>query len=381
VGFCDQLAKMSRIFHSLVAIYIAMNVGPLHASERLLQVEGSAFRTSEISDEVFRSRAISNALQSVTQSGAQSVESFAIVENGKVLIDQIANKSNINIAGYRVLETRKEDNKFFVRLEVLVLDVKSTAQQLTCRRPSALNIQFTFMGLKLKTQFPYWFSLNEIQFKKDIRQHTNLQENLNLVAESQPIKRQTLSYGLYKTNANDELASPQITPSGRLSLSLEADITSKSDFLQSKKDMTVEAKSTLYKNNAIVSSASQIASITIEESNFLSLKSKSSKDRLDHIKAKIMEISLAAIDKATAPLECQNIVGKTFTKNGKIFFNFGEHDGLLESDIFVSTGSDTSQYYFKVKKLTDNTSELIALSDVTNTSAFANMDIRILERF
>jgi hypothetical protein len=381
VGFCDQLAKMSRIFHSLVAIYIAMNVGPLHASERLLQVEGSAFRTSEISDEVFRSRAISNALQSVTQSGAQSVESFAIVENGKVLIDQIANKSNINIAGYRVLETRKEDNKFFVRLEVLVLDVKSTAQQLTCRRPSALNIQFTFTGLKLKTQFPYWFSLNEIQFKKDIRQHTNLQENLNLVAESQPIKRQTLSYGLYETNANDELASPQITPSGRLSLSLEADITSKSDFLQSKKDMTVEAKSTLYKNNAIVSSASQIASITIEESNFLSLKSKSSKDRLDHIKAKIMEISLAAIDKATAPLECQNIVGKTFTKNGKIFFNFGEHDGLLESDIFVSTGSDTSQYYFKVKKLTDNTSELIALSDVMNTSAFANMDIRILERF
>ena len=89
-----------------------MNVGPLHASERLLQVEGSAFRTSEISDEVFRSRAISNALQSATQSGAQSVESFAIVENGKVLIDQIANKSNINIAGYRVLESGKKEMNF-----------------------------------------------------------------------------------------------------------------------------------------------------------------------------------------------------------------------------------------------------------------------------
>ena len=358
-----------------------MNVGSLHASERLLQVEGSAFRTSEISDEVFRSRAISNALQSATQSGAQSVESFAIVENGKVLIDQIANKSNINIAGYRVLESRKEGNKFFVKLEVLLLDGESAAQQLTCRRPSALNIQFAFMGLNLKTQFPYWFSLNATQFKKEIRQHTNLQKNINLVAETKPIKRQTLSYGLYETNANDELAFPHITPSGRLSLSLEADITSKSDFLQSKKDMTIEAKSILYKNNVIVGSASQVTSITIEESNFLSLKLKSSKDRLDYIRAKIMEISHAAIDGATAPLECQNIVGKTFTKNGKIFFNFGEHDGLLESDIFVSTGSDTSQYYFKVKKLTDNTSELIALSDVKNVSAFTNMDIRILERF
>ena len=372
---------MLRIFNSLLAIYIAMNVGSLYASERLLQVEGSAFRTSEISEEVFRSRAISNALQSATQSGAQSVESFAIVENGKVLIDQIANKSNINIAGYRVLESGKKGNEFFVKLEVLVLDGERAAQQLTCRRPSALNIQFTFMGLKLRTQFPYWFSLNETQFKKEIRQHTNLQKNINLVAETKPVKRQTLSYGLYETNANDELAFTQITPSGRLSLSLEADITSKSDFLQSKKDMTIEAKSTLYKNNVIVGSASQIASITIEESNFLSSKLKSSKDRLDYIRAKIMEISHAAIDGATAPLECQNIVGKTFTKNGKIFFNFGEHDGLLESDIFVSTGSDTSQYYFKVKKLTDNTSELIALSDVKNVSAFTNMDIRILERF
>ena len=115
------------------------------------------------------------------------------------------------------------------------------------------------------------------------------------------------------------MVSPQIAPSGRLSLSLEADITSKSDFLQSKKDMTIEAKSTLYKNNVIVSSASQVVLIRIEESNFLSLKLKSSKDRLDHIKAKIMEISLTAIDEATAPLECQILWERRSLKMGKYF--------------------------------------------------------------
>ena len=372
---------MTRIFHSLAVLYIALIVLPVNAGERLLQVEGSAFKTSAISDDVFRSRAISNALQSVTQSGAQSVESFAIVENGKVLMDQIANKSNIDIAGYRVLNSKNEGSKYFVELEVLVLDSVQGSQQLTCRRPSALNIQFAFSGLKLKTQFPYWFNLNDDQIKKEIRQNTNLQNNLNLVADAKPIARQPLSYGLYETSTSDEPAVRQITPSAKLNLSLEADITSKSDFLQSKKNIVIEAKSTLYKNNEIISSASQLASITIEESYFTSLKLRASKDRLDHIKAKIMEISLATIDRATTPLECQNIAGKTIIKNGKIFFNFGEHDGVLRSDIFVSTGSDTSQYYFKVKKLRDNTSELIALSDVKNTSAFANMDIRILERF
>jgi hypothetical protein len=31
--------------------------------------------------------------------------------------------------------------------------------------------------------------------------------------------------------------------------------------------------------------------------------------------------------------------------------------------------------------MTENTTELVALSDVKNASAFTNMDIRILERF
>ena len=372
---------MLRIFLSLIALCVAINVVPLNANERLIQVEGSAFVTSEISQEVFRSRAISNALQSVTQSGAQSVESFAIVENGKVLIDQISNKSNVDIAGYRVLMSKIQENKFFVKLEVLTLAGGQSAKGLACRRPSALNIQFAFTGLKLKTQFPYWFNLNNTQIKQEIRQNTNLLKHLNLVSESKPVEKQTLAYGLYESGSNEQVMVLDTAPSAKIMLDLQGDITSTSDFFQSKKDMIIEAKSTLYKNNEIVGSASRRVSITIEEANALSMRLRSSKDQLDHIKEKIMEISLATIDEATAPLECQNIVGKTFLKNGKIFLNFGEHDGLLKSDIFVSTGSDPSRFYFKVKKMTNNTSELIALSDVKNTSDFANMDIRILERF
>ena len=104
---------MSRILYLFTALFITLHVVQLKASERLLQVEGTAFITSEISEDVFRARAISNALQAVLQSGAQSVESFAIVENGRVLIDQIANKSNMDIAGYRVLESKSQGNKFF----------------------------------------------------------------------------------------------------------------------------------------------------------------------------------------------------------------------------------------------------------------------------
>ena len=260
---------MLRIFLSLIALCVAINVVPLNANERLIQVEGSAFITSEISQEVFRSRAISNALQSVTQSGAQSVESFAIVENGKVLIDQISNKSNVDIAGYRVLMSKIEENKFFVKLEVLTLAGDQSAKGLACRRPSALNIQFAFTGLKLKTQFPYWFNLNNTQIKQEIRQNTNLLKHLNLVSESKPVEKQTLAYGLYESGSNEQVMVLDTAPSAKIMLDLQGDITSTSDFFQSKKDMIIEAKSTLYKNNEIVGSASRRVSITIEEANAL----------------------------------------------------------------------------------------------------------------
>ena len=372
---------MLRNLHSIIAFCIGINVVPINAAERLLQVEGSAFRTSQISEEVFRARAISNALQIVTQSGAQSVESFAIVENGKVLIDQISNKSSIDIAGYRVLKSRTEGNKYFVNLEVLVLEGNQKANQSACRRPSALDIQFGFKGVKAKTQLPYWLNINSTQLKENIRQETNLTKDLNLVSEAKPVAKETLAYGLYETAPSNQKTALEIAPAAKLTLSLEADLVSTSDFLQSQKDLIIEAKSTLYKNNTIISSASHIAKLTIEETNFLSINKKASKDQLDQITAKIMKISLAAISDATAPLECQNIAGKKIIKNGKIIFNFGKHDGLLESDLFVSTGPEPSRFYFKVKKMSKNTSELIALSDVKNTSTFSDIDIRVLERF
>ena len=230
---------MSRIFYLFIALFITLHVVQLKASERLLQVEGTAFITSEVSEDVFRARAISNALQAVLQSGAQSVESFAIVENGRVLIDQIANKSNMDIAGYRVLESKSQGNKFFVKLEVLVLEGEPITPTEACRRPSALNIQFGFKGVKLKTQLPYWLNINQAQLKESIRQDTNLLENLNLVAEAKPVAKETLAYGLYETTPDEQRVTLNVVPSTKLTLSLKADVVSQSDFLQSQKDLVV----------------------------------------------------------------------------------------------------------------------------------------------
>ena len=86
------------------------------ADELLVEVSGSALKTAELPNNVYEARAIDNALQSIVQSGAQSLESFSLVENGKVLFDQISTQSNIKIAGYRVISTNDLGDKLTVTL-------------------------------------------------------------------------------------------------------------------------------------------------------------------------------------------------------------------------------------------------------------------------
>ena len=76
-------------FLSLLAL-----AGTVNADRLIVEAEGTAFKTASLPNSVYQARAISNALKSALQSGAQSLDSFSLVENGKVLFDQISAQSN-----------------------------------------------------------------------------------------------------------------------------------------------------------------------------------------------------------------------------------------------------------------------------------------------
>ena len=100
----------------------------MNADRLIVEAEGTAFKTASLPNSVYQARAISNALKSALQSGAQSLDSFSLVENGKVLFDQISAQSNVQIAGYRVLSTKDHGNKLSARLEILLLPSRKNMQ-------------------------------------------------------------------------------------------------------------------------------------------------------------------------------------------------------------------------------------------------------------
>ena len=67
----------------------------LIAAERITST-GYALITSSLNKDIFRSRAIENALQKIVLESGQDLNSFSIVENGKVLLDQIESSFRSN---------------------------------------------------------------------------------------------------------------------------------------------------------------------------------------------------------------------------------------------------------------------------------------------
>ena len=118
------------------------------------------------------------------QSGAQSLESFSLVENGKVLFDQISTQSNIKIAGYRVISTKDLGDKLTATLEVLLVPLSSKENRLACRQPSNLDIAIVWKGVSLKKPMPFWLQVDQAALLREVANQVRLDGKFNLIPKS-----------------------------------------------------------------------------------------------------------------------------------------------------------------------------------------------------
>ena len=74
--------------------------------------KGYAFITSSVDKNIFRARAIENALQKIVLEADQNLTSFSIVENGQVILDQIQTNSAVKVLQYEVINGSIKNKKY-----------------------------------------------------------------------------------------------------------------------------------------------------------------------------------------------------------------------------------------------------------------------------
>jgi DNA-binding HxlR family transcriptional regulator len=366
-------------FKTLIALIAIVLSSTATADELLVEVSGSASKTAGLPNSIYEARAIANALQSIVQSGAQSLESFSLVENGKVLFDQISTQSDVKIAGYRIKSTKKSGDKFTATLEVLLIPAGNKKNRLSCRQPENLDIAILWKGIKIKKSMPFWLSFDQAALLREVTNQVSLDGKFNLTQKSIRQDNANSGYSLYEVN--DAGVSKTSDPKYSIALSLELDTTEYANPLQREKTLVVKATSDLIRKGKIVNSVTHQTDASLDKHMLFTVGNTSGRKSLGDIRNSVVALANKTVSQVLQKLECKNFVSKVTFANQAINIDYGLQDGLLPSDIFNSIGPEGKQYYFTVKEMKNNYTTLHSLSEDTTEKLFDGMSIKLLERF
>ena len=348
----------------------------LQAERFVVESEGTALKTAELPYSVYEARAISNALQLVLQTGAQSLDSFSLVENGKVLFDQISAQSNVQIAGYRVLSTKDHGDKVSARLKILLLPENQNETQISCRQPNNLDLAFKWQGLSIKKSLPFWVQFDEVSLTQTIEAMMAANPKFNFQENNSDRSSSSSSYSLYESGNTPKRSIPNYL----LTLSLDLDVKT-TNVIQRKKVLLVKAKSELFRKSKALNGTETKTEMEIEKSGMFVGGSNSRRRDLESIQEAVFELAVGSITQTLHHLECMNFSGKIKLRNENLEIDYGLQDGLSPDDIFSSIQSGTQQYYFTVKQMNNTSTTLHALTQGKTGKSFDGLNIKLLERY
>ena len=360
----------------LISLALTAISSNLVAEEIVVQAEGNAMKTAGIANHVYEARAIADALQSVVQSGAQSLGSFSLVENGQVVFDQISAQSNIKIAGYRVLSIKEHADNISARLEVLLITADSKKSLPTCRQPTNLDVAFKWQGVSTNAMLPFWVQIDEQSIKSEITKQINASGKYNISQKDSARVGDQSNYSLYETTSATGVYIPNYT----ITLNIDLDIVDKSSLLLQSKTLVVKAQSDLIRRSQPIESTKTQANFKLQTTLLTNSIGSGRKD-LEKFQQGIAELAQLSVAKTLEKLECKNFSSKIKYKNGSLQIDYGFQDGLLETEIFSTYGTGTKQYYFTVKEMSNNSTTLHALSQNSNVKLYDGLNIQLLERF
>ena len=191
----------------LIGFFILLLFNGSVKAASLIRADGAAIITSQIDVNEYRKLAIEDALQNISSSQSIELNSFSLIENGKVLIDQIQSTSSIEILNFEVIQEKIKSDIFYVTIEALIQDRRNNSDDFN---PSSKCRQTKFKELDLiskirldRQKFPVWFDFDERWLRKKISEMNSLNEITIKLPQNQNSKNNEL-YALYQNNESKD---------------------------------------------------------------------------------------------------------------------------------------------------------------------------------
>lgn len=339
--------------------------------------EGTAVITAGLEIEEYRKRAIEDALQKISQSREQALTSFTIVENGRMLVDQIQSISKTGILSYKLLKEQKKNKIYYVTIEAILddqaLNRETKRQPKTCKQTRIHRIDLRLDITIDPQQFPAWMMVDEAWIKGSI---ANSDFKPELLFASEISKH---SYNdLYKLSENEN-KNPPSDNIYELKLDLKFKQIRDEKFFIKENKLGFQIKTQITRERKLIANSNHDAEFTVKRKLGVGAIIQSNKKIWAKEKKRLADLLNNIIDNELAKIRCLDINAKLKTKNSSYFISYGAVDGVNQDDIFVLNNTKTEKFYFRVKRLKSYETGLEVISQASDLKIKDGNTVRIVE--
>ena len=349
----SMIRNWKTYFFSILAACNLVALPTIPSAATTVVVSGNAFITSNVSKDIFRTRAIENALQKIVLEADQDLSSFSIVENGKVLLDQIQSNSEIQILQYEIIEENIKNKKYQVTVKALINNDKSanSANQI-CKKVKAETIDFSLNMIANSIQFPAWANISP-DWLLDELQDYSFNPKFVYSKTSQVDKKQSELYNLF-----DQSKLPEKSKNiYHLNTKVIFERENKNNLIEKNLVLLAKMKISLFRDNQVIS-----------ELEF-------QQPYIIHQFASLLKTKLTS---QLAQLNCLKITPRLFAKSGTPFIDHGRLDGIEKTDMFVVKSNNTQKTYLKIIEIKDQETELEIISEKQNIESISGKFVELV---
>jgi hypothetical protein len=364
---------MNRYFLIIIKLALAACAlcNPVNANDFDLRSDtfiGVAPITADLDEATYSSRAFNDAVRQLMSQVGVNIESFTLVENGKVLFDQIQSKSNITVHEYQIIEAQRDDNEYKMKVNFLYGEGIRTVPTSRCLKIPTNNIE-TNLTMRGSTNALPWahLSISEIS---DQLSNLSFSPNVKIFKHTHAKGRSNELYTLSKKqdrkakySMSVEINYEQIATKG---------ILSKSHLMK----LSVDVKS--LRLNQLLLNDILDHEFLIDRKEIGNISLSKSRNDWDQTKEAIYDYIISVVSQHADKMQCLKITPNLVLSNGRIKLNYGSEEGVKLNDLILTQNKVGQQIFLKVTQSNKNDALVTPLSAIENLSSINLKNVAIL---
>ena len=359
-----------RCLALIVCILIANSL----RAESLIRTEGVALITSTLDKSIYRTRAIENALQNLASQGVQTLDSFSIVENGQVLLDQVHLASKLGIQEYSVIKEEVKGRSYHVTLNVVVSNEQSKKQNNLCRKAAPPSLDYSIVFEKKLNKMPAWVIFSDDFINKALATH---QFEPKLQKPSPHTDQQIQAASLYSLFEKNTVGQPPVNLY-KLHTRVVLEPSHNVNLVEKKLGLKITIFSHVMRKDKKILEQIKQEHFTIEQKNLNGLFSPVTRRDWPLIKDKMANFILETIEQQLSQLNCLKFLPKIQAKSGKIVLDYGSYDGITPSDMFILKNGNAKKIYFTLENLEEHQTTIKIVSKVESLEALVGSTVELV---